>query len=88
MALLKRKIEEAQKLLRDSQIDGWLLYDFHRQNPLALDFLELNASHLLTRRFFYWIPALGEPVKIVHAIEAKSSNISQEKSTSTCTGRR
>ena len=25
----------------------------------------------LTRRFFYWIPSHGEPVKLVHAIESR-----------------
>ncbi len=64
-----QKIKEAQKHLKQWQIDGWLLYDFHRRNHLAIDFLEVHSDVHLTRRFFYWIPADGDPVKIVHAIE-------------------
>lgn len=63
------KIQKAQKLLQDYQMDGWLLYDFRRSNPLACRFLEIPESTLLTRRFFYWIPKTGEPVKIVSTVE-------------------
>lgn len=63
------KIQEAQKYLREMKIDGWLLYDFHKNNPLVHQFLKLKQ--MTTRRFFYWIPAHGDPVKIVHAIEPR-----------------
>lgn len=66
---MKQKIQKAQKLLQDYQMDGWLLYDFRRSNPLACRFLEIPESVLLTRRFFYWIPKTGEPVKIVSTVE-------------------
>lgn len=62
------RVDEAQKYLADENLDGWLLYDFHKTNPLAIRFL--NLTHMVTRRFFYWIPRVGEPTKIVHAIEA------------------
>ncbi len=65
----EKKIEEARKYLQEMHADGWLLYDFHRNNELAHNFLEIPQSEMLTRRFFYWIPLKGEPVKIVHAIE-------------------
>ncbi|QLH37246.1 MAG: M24 family metallopeptidase [Parachlamydiaceae bacterium] len=63
------KLEQIQQELIRQQVDGWLIYDFRRSNPLACQFLELPENQLLTRRFFYWIPAKGEPVKITHAIE-------------------
>src|SRR5580658_1887726 len=63
------KIKEAQKRLAAIHADGWLLYDFHRSNPLAHTFLSIPSSQLVTRRFFYWIPTVGTPIKIVHAIE-------------------
>ena len=63
------KIQKAQKLLQDYQMDGWLLYDFRRSNPPACRFLEIPETTLLTRRFFYWIPKSGEPVKIVSTVE-------------------
>lgn len=64
------KVEEAQKYLKEIHADGWLLYDFHGNNELARRFLEIPHHQMTTRRFFYWIPTVGKPVKIVHAIEA------------------
>jgi len=63
------KIADVQSHLRQEGCDGWLLYDFQRINPLARAFLALPEDYLTSRRFFYWIPTQGEPIKIVHAIE-------------------
>lgn len=65
-------VEKAQKFLRELDLDGWLLYDFHGNNPLARRFLGMGSDKITTRRFFYWIPATGEPVKLVHAIEERA----------------
>ncbi|MES2200596.1 MAG: M24 family metallopeptidase [Chlamydiota bacterium] len=66
---MEQKIHKAQELLLKEKVDGWLLYDFQKKNPLAIDFLEIAEEVHLTRRLFYWIPASGDPVKIVHATE-------------------
>jgi Xaa-Pro aminopeptidase len=63
------KIEKIQSIIRRMNIDGWLLFDFRNSNDLALSILEIGESAHLTRRFFYFIPANGTPVKIVNAIE-------------------
>ncbi|MBI5272848.1 MAG: M24 family metallopeptidase [Chlamydiia bacterium] len=63
------KLRKAQGCLKEIGADGWLLYDFHRSNDLAHLFLEISPQTMITRRFFYWIPVSGEPVRIVHAIE-------------------
>ena len=63
------EIQDVQKHLVKEKIDGWLLYDFNGINTLARDFLQIDRKALITRRFFYWIPAKGEPVKILHRIE-------------------
>lgn len=63
------RIQDVQKRLAKEKIDGWLLYDFNGSNPLARDFLRITPDVMTTRRFFYWIPAQGEPVKILHVIE-------------------
>jgi Xaa-Pro dipeptidase len=68
------KINDLQRTLRQQQLDGWLLYDFRRNNELACAFLEIPPESLLTRRFFYWIPAEGTPIKIVSAIEPDHLN--------------
>lgn len=63
------RIQEVQKHLAREKIDGWLLYDFNGNNPLTREFLQIDPNSLTTRRFFYWIPAKGSPVKLMHKIE-------------------
>ena len=59
-----------QKTLAIEQIDGWLLYDFHGSNPIAVKLAGLAGSgQMTTRRWYYFIPATGTPKKLVHAIE-------------------
>jgi Xaa-Pro aminopeptidase len=60
-----------QEALRSEGIDGWLLYDFQGLNPIAFRMAGMGAQggHLATRRWFYLIPAHGEPRGLVHAIE-------------------
>jgi len=65
----EKKVKEAQHYLEEIGADGWLLYDFHKSNYLAHLFLGIPSNTMVTRRFFYWIPRVGEPVRIVHAIE-------------------
>jgi Xaa-Pro aminopeptidase len=57
-----------QAALAEQGLDGWLLYDFHGQNPTALAVLGLGGR-ILTRRFFYLVPREGEPTLLAHAIE-------------------
>lgn len=59
-----------QAALRERNIDAWLFYDHHHRDPIAYRVLGLPASLMVTRRWFYLIPAQGEPVKLVHKIEA------------------
>ena len=56
-----------QSALGTAGLDGWLLYDFHGLNPIAVGMLELPG--MTTRRFFVYIPRSGSPVAITHAIE-------------------
>ncbi len=62
-------LESVQAQLRASQLDGWLLFDHHVRDPIAYRVLGLDASGHVSRRWYYWIPAEGEPAKLVHAIE-------------------
>jgi Xaa-Pro dipeptidase len=59
-----------QATLRERNIDGWLFCDHHHRDPIAYRILGLPASLMVTRRWFYLIPAQGDPVKLVHKIEA------------------
>jgi Xaa-Pro dipeptidase len=69
MMSIAEKILTAQRLLKERNIDGWLMYDCCRSNIMAWDFLNIPPGQLLTRRFFFWIPKEGEAVKLVHRIE-------------------
>ncbi len=60
---------QVQQALAAAKLDGWLLYDFRKNNDLACRFLGLGDECFLTRRFFYWIPCVGIPTKIIHAVE-------------------
>ena len=67
MALDVAAIQEA---LRVDGLDGWLLYDFHGSNPIAARLAgQTNGAHMTTRRWYYLIPAQGEPRALVHALE-------------------
>ena len=71
----REKVAQVQAYLERLQLDGWLLYDFHKNNALAHRFLEISAATMTSRRFLYWIPARGTPVQIVHAIEDQVLNL-------------
>jgi Xaa-Pro aminopeptidase len=63
-------IPAVQGALREEGLDGWLLYDFHGSNPIARRLAGLdNGGKMTTRRWYYLIPASGEPQKLMHAIE-------------------
>jgi Xaa-Pro aminopeptidase len=63
-----------QAALKADGLDGWLLYDFRGLNPLAADVTGVGrrGGHLATRRWYYLIPATGEPRGLVHKIEKDS----------------
>jgi Xaa-Pro aminopeptidase len=65
-------IPAIQVALQQFGIDGWLLYDFRGSNPLARRVLHISDGAMLTRRWFYFIPARGEPQKLLHRIEPKA----------------
>ena len=63
-------LPELQAALRDSHNDCWLFYDHHHRDPIAYSVLGLPEKMMVTRRWFYVVPADGEPVKLVHRIES------------------
>ena len=65
-------LDEVQKALRELELDGWLLYDFRGSNVLACRVMEFPADAHHTRRWFYFVPANGEPKKLVHQIEQQA----------------
>ena len=62
-------LEKIQEELRKSNFDGWLFYDFHNRDAIAARILNMNTARFASRRWYYYIPAKGEPQKLVHSIE-------------------
>ncbi len=63
-------LPEIQAALRDGGHECWLFYDHHHRDPIAYRVLGLSPTMMVTRRWFYLVPAQGEPVKLVHRIES------------------
>jgi Xaa-Pro dipeptidase len=68
MAALDRiDFDQLSQTLREMEVDGWLIYDFHGSNPVAQRLVGYQG--MLTRRLFLWLPASGEPLCIAHTID-------------------
>jgi Xaa-Pro dipeptidase len=65
-------LAEIQAALREEGLDGWLFFDHHRRDPLAYRVLKFTPNSIVSRRWYYYIPAHGEPVGLVHKIEAQT----------------
>jgi Xaa-Pro dipeptidase len=63
------QLDAIQAALREAGFDGWLFYDHHHRDPIAAHILGLDEKAHITRRWYYFVPAKGEPGKLVHRIE-------------------
>ena len=61
----------AQAAILDAAVDGWLFCQFRGRDPIADRVLKMDGGGHQTRRWFYFVPAEGEPRGLVHAIEPK-----------------
>jgi Xaa-Pro dipeptidase len=64
------QLDAIQGALQAGGIDAWLFYDHHHRDPISYRILGLPENALVSRRWYYLIPAKGEPRKLVHRIEA------------------
>jgi len=62
-------IQAIQTAIREAGLDGWLFYDHHHRDSIAGRILGLDEKAHVTRRWYYFVPAAGEPRKLVHRIE-------------------
>lgn len=62
-------VAEIQEALAREGMDGWLFFDHHQRDPLAYRVLGLSPPSHVTRRWYYFIPAKGEPEGLVHRVE-------------------
>ncbi|HXJ42298.1 MAG TPA: M24 family metallopeptidase [Bryobacteraceae bacterium] len=67
-------LKRIQEALRRQNLDGWLFFDHHHRDPLAYHILGLPPDAHVTRRWYYFIPAAGEPRGMVHHIESRMLN--------------
>lgn len=58
-----------QRELARQHLDGWLFFDHHQRDPLAYRVLGFRPERQVTRRWYYFIPAEGEPQGLVHRVE-------------------
>jgi Xaa-Pro dipeptidase len=65
-------LSQVQEALLAARLDGWLFFDHHRRDPLAYRILSIPADVSVSRRWYYFIPATGQPRKLVHKIESGS----------------
>lgn len=65
--LKQETVDSIQQALAEADLDGWLIFDFHGLNPVAIGLLGLEG--MATRRIFVFIPRVGSPVAVTHAIE-------------------
>jgi Xaa-Pro dipeptidase len=65
-------IPAIQAALQQAGVDGWLISDFRGSDPLAYRILKLSNAGMLSRRWYYYLPATGVPRKLVHRIESHS----------------
>ena len=70
--MIKFDLPAIQKALKDFGFDGWLLYDFRGLNVLAQRVMGIEPDDVGSRRYFYYVPAEGDPQKLVHRIETEA----------------
>ncbi len=62
-------LDKLQSAVRDAGLDGWLFCDFHNRDALAYRILGMDFGKFTSRRWFYLVPAAGDPVRLVSRVE-------------------
>ena len=62
-------LESIQSEIQKAGLDGWLFFDHHGRDSLAYRVLGLKSPGHVSRRWYYFIPARGEPRGLVHRVE-------------------
>jgi Xaa-Pro aminopeptidase len=68
------QLDKIQQEIRNQKLDGWLFFDHHMRDPLAYRILGITPPRTPTRRWYYLIPAEGEPRGLEHRIERGMTN--------------
>jgi Xaa-Pro aminopeptidase len=67
--MFTEEFRQIQEAIRNEGLDGWLFCNFHHRDKLSDEILHINPHTTNSRLWVYAVPAEGEPVKLVHAIE-------------------
>lgn len=62
-------LNSIQQAIRSYKFDGWLFYDFHGNDKISLSILNVSSDPAQYNRWFYYVPARGIPVKILHSFD-------------------
>src|SRR5438105_704609 len=62
------RVATIQALIVGQKLDGWLLYDHQGIDPHAIELV--RPSGTASRRWFYFVPASGEPTALVARADA------------------
>jgi Xaa-Pro dipeptidase len=62
-------LDAIQRGLREQKLDGWLFCDFHNRDPISYRVLGLDVNKFTSRRWYYFIPARGVPIRLCHRVE-------------------
>jgi Xaa-Pro dipeptidase len=62
-------VSKIQSMLKEQKIDGWLFCDFHNRDPIAYRVLGLDFGKFTSRRWFYYLPQNGSPMRLAHRVE-------------------
>ncbi len=65
-------IHQLQEAIIQENLDGWLFFNFQHRDAFADRFLGIAPDIMNTRRWFYFVPANGNPLAFVHSIESDS----------------
>ena len=59
---------QAQEYMAQSDVDGWLLYDYRGMNPFFAQVL--GPVSMITRPALLYVPRMGEPLLITHHVDS------------------
>jgi Xaa-Pro dipeptidase len=68
----EERVRLIQQALKDEGADAWFFASFRGSDPIAASVLGISEAAMTTRRWFYVIPAQGEPLRLTHGIEPHS----------------
>jgi len=75
MSETKARISEIQEAIGKFGFDGWLFTDFHNRDAISYRVLGMEGGKFTSRRWFFFVPAKGEPKRLVHAVEKRKLDL-------------